>query len=87
MAEAHATTHGYRGYWAAWLVLLVLTLGMTTIRSRGILLTGIGIKSLVIVAWFMHLKSENRWLVWTVAAGIGFALFLFFLIQFDAHPS
>lgn len=77
----------YRNYWVAWLVLLGLTVMMVQIHDRRLLLTGIGIKSFIIGAWFMHLKHESRILKVSVLIGFGFAVFLFFLIQFDRHAA
>jgi caa(3)-type oxidase subunit IV len=86
MAETSAShgTTGYKVYWAAWGVLLVLTILMISIHDRRVLLCGIGLKSLIICAWFMHLKHESRILITSVAVGFAFALLLFFLIHFDA---
>jgi len=87
MSEQHVdhASHGYKGYWIAWGILLVLTLVMINIHSRAVLLAGIGLKSVIISLWFMHLKFEKKWLIASVAAGFGFALLLFFLVHFDAH--
>lgn len=74
---------GYKTYWFAWLLLLILTVLMVRIHNKALLLTGIGIKSTIICLWFMHLKHESKLLVFSVALGFGFAVFLFFLIQFD----
>ena len=74
---------GYKTYWLAWLLLLILTVLMVQIHNKALLLTGIGIKSTIICLWFMHLKHESKLLLFTVGLGFVFALFLFFLIQFD----
>jgi hypothetical protein len=83
MTEPHAET-GYRGYWAAWLVLLVVTLAMILTTHKALILGGIAVKSCIIGAWFMHLRHEKAGLVWSVVVGgLFFALFLFFLLSFD----
>jgi len=87
--HSHGAGHGhapsYRGYWIAWFILLILTVVMIKIHNRNVLLAGIGIKSCIIGWWFMHLKHEARALVWTVVlGGLGFVLFLFYLMYFEA---
>jgi cytochrome c oxidase subunit IV len=78
---------GYKSTWAAWAVLLALTVAMMSTSSRALVLGGIGAKSAIIGAWFMHLRWEKPVLVWTVAiGGLFFVLFLFFLLSFDAAP-
>ncbi|MCE9583820.1 MAG: hypothetical protein K8T20_15160 [Planctomycetes bacterium] len=87
MSEQHVehASHGYKGYWIAWAILLVLTLVMINIHDRKVLLAGIAIKSFIISLWFMHLKFEKRWLIASVGAGFVFALLLFFFVHFDAQ--
>ncbi|MEK7468630.1 MAG: hypothetical protein AAB074_14565 [Planctomycetota bacterium] len=86
MSDTHPEA-SYRSYWIAWGILLVLTLVMISISSKALLLGGILVKSVIIGAWFMHLKHERAILIWSVIAGVLFAGFLFFLISFDAGVS
>ena len=86
--SAAPAAHGvasYKTYWFAWLLLLILTVLMVQIHNKALLLTGIGIKSVIICMWFMHLKHESKLLVFSVGLGFAFAVFLFFLIHFDAQ--
>ncbi|MCE9583826.1 MAG: hypothetical protein K8T20_15190 [Planctomycetes bacterium] len=83
-SAAHGTS-SYKTYWAAWCVLLILTVIMISVHDRRVLLCGIGVKSLIIGAWFMHLKHESRILITSVLGGFLFALLLFFLMHFDAQ--
>ena len=86
MSETRAEA-SYKSYWIAWVILLALTLIMISISSKALLIGGILVKSVIIGAWFMHLKHERAILIWSVVAGVLFAGFLFFLISFDAGTS
>lgn len=87
MSEAHAVhvEASYRSYWVAWLILLGITVAMLLVGNRMLLMAGITLKSVIIGGWFMHLKHEKPTLIWSVVIGFLFALFLFFLIHFDAR--
>ncbi|KAF0246742.1 MAG: hypothetical protein FD180_413 [Planctomycetota bacterium] len=89
MSDTHAAhvEASYRSYWIAWAILLVLTLVMISISTKAFLIGGILLKSVIIGAWFMHLKHERAILIWSVVAGILFAGFLFLVIHFDAGTS
>ena len=67
----------------AWLVLLAMTVAMVSVSNPAVILAGITLKAAIISMWFMHLKHESKLLVFSVGLGFAFAVFLFFLIQFD----
>ncbi|MBI4546158.1 MAG: cytochrome C oxidase subunit IV family protein [Gemmatimonadetes bacterium] len=82
----------YRTYWAAWLILLALTVAMILAEAAGfpralavaVLVAAMLIKATVIGGWFMHLRFERLALVACVAAAtLATAAFLFFLIAPD----
>lgn len=60
----------YSTYWAAWLVLLVLTVAMVYLGATPILVGGIVAKAGIITLLYMHLWHEHRRLFWTVLLGI-----------------
>lgn len=85
-AETHAPSYGV--YWAAWLVLLAITLVMLAISKPALLIAGMAAKATIIALWFMHLKSERLSLILTVALGIVVTtLILFGLIAPDGMAS
>lgn len=81
--DTHATS--YRTYWAAWFVLLLLTVAMVSFTSKPLIIAGIAVKSSIIALWFMHLKTERWGLAVSVALAIlGLTFVLFGLISIDA---
>lgn len=75
---------GIRAYWVAWLVLLVVTIGMIGVSHPALLILGIAIKASVIALWFMHLRYEALALAVGVVVSILFTgLLLFVLIVPD----
>ena len=81
MSDLTATgdTHtGYKTYWTAWAVLLVITLVMLFLTNPFVLLLGIGIKAAIICFWFMHLKHESWDLTLTVILGCFITAFILF---------
>lgn len=67
------TTHAaptYRTYWIAWLVLLVLTLGMVFLGAKPLIVAGVLAKAGIITLLYMHLWHEHRRLFWTVLLAI-----------------
>jgi cytochrome c oxidase subunit 4 len=90
-------TMSYKGYWAIWVVLLVLTLVMIGIEALSLptavavllLATAMMTKATLIAGWFMHLRSETRFIMWTIVLGtLITAAFLVFLLMpdgMDAH--
>ncbi len=87
MSDA-AAVHGetsYKGYWIAWVILLVLTVTMVAVSSPAIILAGIAIKATIISLWFMHLKFERMSLMLTVIFCTMLTLaVLFVLLAWDA---
>ncbi len=87
MSEA-ATAHGaigYRGYWIAWVLLLLLTVAMVSITNPTVIVAGIAIKATIISLWFMHLKFERISLAVVVIACTMLTLgVLFALLAWDA---
>ena len=84
MENETATSPDYSVYWKAWGVLLVITLLMVFISTRGFLIAGMIAKANIIAFWFMHLKSERKDFVFYVLGSIViFALVLFVLISKD----
>lgn len=85
-------TMSYRGYWTIWGVLLVLTIVMIGIEALS-LPGGVGIllltaammtKATLIAGWFMHLRSETRFIMWCLVLGtLVTAAFLLFLLVPD----
>ncbi len=72
-----AETVSYKLYWTIWVVLLVLTLIMIGVEALS-LPSGIAIlilagammtKATLIVAWFMHLKFETRFIMFCLVLG------------------
>jgi caa(3)-type oxidase subunit IV len=90
-------TMSYKGYWAIWGVLLVLTLVMIGIEALSLptavavllLAAAMMTKATLIAGWFMHLRSETRFIMWAVVLGtLITAAFLVFLLMpdgMDAH--
>ncbi len=90
-------TMSYKGYWAIWVVLLVLTLVMIGIEALSLptavavllLAAAMMTKATLIAGWFMHLRSETRFIMWALVLGtLVTAAFLVFLLMpdgMDAH--
>jgi caa(3)-type oxidase subunit IV len=90
-------TMSYKGYWAIWVVLLVLTLVMIGIEALSLptvvavllLAAAMMTKATLIAGWFMHLRSETRFIMWALVLGtLITAAFLVFLLMpdgMDAH--
>ena len=75
----------YRGYWIAWLILLVITVVMVALTNPAVLLAGMTVKATIIALWFMHLKFEKTSLIVTVVvASLVTTLILFGLMVPDA---
>ncbi len=85
MDETRATTSpDYSVYWKAWGVLLVITLLMVFVATRGFLIAGMIAKATIIAFWFMHLKSERKdFVFYVLGAIVVFSLLLFALIAKD----
>lgn len=84
-ADAGHGHHSYAPYWAAWVILLILTVVMIFIQNPIALTGGICIKAVIICWWFMHLKEEKWDLTATfVLGGMFFAVFMFLLFALDA---
>jgi cytochrome c oxidase subunit IV len=60
----------YRAYWTAWLVLLVLTVGMVFLGAKPVMVGGMLAKAGIITLLYMHLVHERKRLVLTVLLGI-----------------
>ena len=83
-----AASHGYKGYWVLWIVLLVLTMTMIFIgesqlgkASQAILLLlGSSLKASLIIFFYMHLRFENRNLMLVVLIGIFVTSVLMFVV-------
>ena len=88
-------SHGsYRVYWVTWAILLAITgfmlaveyLSLSKALLVGVLLGAMLLKAALIGGEFMHLRSENSLLIWSVVGTIlFFSTFLFVLIWFDAQ--
>ena len=85
-------TMSYKGYWTIWGVLLVLTITMIGIEALTLpagvaillLAAAMMIKATLIAGWFMHLRSETRFIMWCVVlATLLTAAFLLFLLVPD----
>ena len=85
-------TMSYKGYWTIWGVLLVLTVTMIGIEALSLpggvaillLTAAMMIKATLIAGWFMHLRSETRFIMWSVVLGtLLTAAFLLFLLVPD----
>ncbi len=84
-SAAHGTPH-YGVYWKAWGVLLGITLVMLYVHSAPVIMIGIAAKALIILMWFMHLKTEHKDLVTTVVVGIfATSLVMYYLMAWDAR--
>ncbi len=82
MSEAHVTS--YKAYWSAWLILLVITLGMIFLGNPVILIGGIIVKASIIALCFMHLRYENPWFTALILFSIfGFGIIMFGLLVPD----
>jgi caa(3)-type oxidase subunit IV len=85
-------TMSYRGYWTIWGILLVLTVVMIGIEALS-LPSGVAIllltaammtKATLIAGWFMHLRSETRFIMWCLVLGtLVTAAFMLFLLVPD----
>lgn len=85
-------TMSYRGYWTIWGVLLVLTIvmiGIETLSLPGgvailLLTAAMMTKATLIAGWFMHLRSETRFILWCLVLGtLLTAAFMVFLLVPD----
>lgn len=77
---------GYGTYWAAWLLLLGITLAMVLTGHPVVLLGGILLKATIIVLWFMHLRYERLDFTLVIVLGtLLTALVLFGLIVPDGR--
>jgi cytochrome c oxidase subunit IV len=93
-AEAVAS-HGYKGYWILWVILLTVTTTMIFIGESQIpepaqaimLLIGSCIKA-TIIFFYMHLRFERMSLILTVLVGIFLTSILMFIIPaFDGSQN
>ncbi len=81
-------SHGYKGYWILWIVLLVVTMTMIAIGDSQLakasqavlLLLGSSVKASLIIFFYMHLRFENRNLILLVLIGIFLTGILMFVI-------
>ena len=84
------TTHAeasYKSYWAAWLILLGITILMVLVTAPAVLIAGMMVKAAIIALFFMHLRYERLDLtLWIVLLILFLAVLLFGLIVPDAHP-
>ena len=85
-------TMSYKGYWTIWGVLLALTLTMIGIEALSLpagvaillLTAAMMIKATLVAGWFMHLRSETRFIMWClVLCTLLTAAFLLFLLVPD----
>jgi caa(3)-type oxidase subunit IV len=85
-------TMSYKGYWTIWGVLLVLTITMIGIEALSLptgvvillLASAMMVKATLIAGWFMHLRSETRFIMWCLVLGtLLTAAFLLFLLVPD----
>src|SRR5262245_66439289 len=83
-----AGSHGYKGYWILWVILLTLTVTMIFIGESKmaepaqaiLLLIGSSLKASLIIFFYMHLRFENLNLILVVMVGIFVTSVLMFLI-------
>jgi cytochrome c oxidase subunit 4 len=89
MSESeHSASHGYKGYWMIWVVLLVATVTMifigesqmSTALQVVLLLMGSSIKATLIIFFYMHLRFEKMGLTMIVMVGIFVTSLLMFAI-------
>ena len=81
-------SHGYKGYWLLWIVLLVITVTMIFIGDSPLskapqailLLLGASLKASLIIFFYMHLRFENRNLILLVLLGIFLTGILMFVV-------
>jgi len=81
-------SHGYKGYWLLWIVLLVITVTMIFIGDSPLskapqailLLLGASLKASLIIFFYMHLRFENRNLILVVLLGIFLTGILMFVV-------
>ena len=81
-------SHGYKGYWLLWIVLLVITVTMIFIGDSPLskapqailLLLGASLKASLIIFFYMHLRFENRNLILVVLLGIFVTGILMFVV-------
>ena len=85
-------TMSYKGYWAIWGVLLALTITMIGIEALPLpggvaillLTAAMMTKATLIAGWFMHLRSETRFIMWCLVLGtLVTAAFMLFLLVPD----
>ena len=84
----HVQSHGYKGYWLIWIILLVITVTMifigeaemATAPQALMLLIGSAIKATLIIFYYMHMRFENMGLIMTVLVGIFLTSILMFVI-------
>lgn len=83
-----AGSHGYKGYWILWAILLMLTVTMIVIGESDLpkvphtllLLIGSSVKASLIIFFYMHLRFENRNLILVVLIGIFVTGVLMFVV-------
>ncbi len=89
MSESeHSASHGYKGYWMIWVILLVATVTMifigesqmSTAPQVVLLLMGSSIKATLIIFFYMHLRFEKMGLIMIVMVGIFVTSLLMFAI-------
>ena len=87
------STLSYKKYWSAWLLLLVVSVGMTALGSASLpriwmiplILLGMSIMAWQIASLFMHLREEKWLLVMSVVGSTLFCgIVLYVLIAWDA---
>lgn len=82
------SAHPYRLYWILWAVLLTTTLLMIAIEGANLpaalaavlLLLGSGIKAVLIIFHYMHLRFEHKTLILTVLVGLFVTSILMFVL-------
>ena len=88
------SAHPYRLYWILWGVLLTTTLVMIAIEGANLptalaavlLLLGSGIKAVLIIFHYMHLRFEHQSLILTVLVGLfATAILMFVLPAYDGY--
>ena len=82
------SAHPYRLYWILWAVLLTTTLLMIAIEGANLpatlaavlLLLGSGVKAVLIIFHYMHLRFEHKTLILTVLVGLFATSILMFVL-------
>ena len=91
--SAEHTAHNLKTYWKIWGMLLALTIVMLFLDQTPmwqplfviVMVSAMLTKACLILAYFMHLKYEHRFLQWTLVIGLFInGVFLFALILPDA---